>query len=319
MLVPNDYEDASQLMSAHYSELVTVERMMEEDAMIPLTGSLSRDENGKLTGHDRLRLIAENSDGKMIGYGHAWRAPWSPTGVLYEQIIVNRQERGRGAGQEIYEALMNYTLEVGADRIVYDVRDDEPESIAFATARGFATERHLFESVIELGELGSTITNKPIAPTNAEIKIATLADLSGEDMEKQLYELYRKTHRDIPGFEGEYMWYSEWRMRKVDRADFDRTLVWIALDGDRPVGVVDLLVFEQTQSVYNDYTCVDADYRGQGIASALKQRSIIEAAKRGFRYIRTNNDSLNIPMLTINRKLGFKPVPGYYQMIRSLD
>ncbi|WP_102709665.1 GNAT family N-acetyltransferase [Paenibacillus castaneae] len=318
MLVPDDYETVARIMSGHYSEAVTVQKMMEEDALIPAKGSLSRDENDRLTGHDRVRLIAENSEGQIVGYGHAWRAPWSPPGVLYEQIIVDAQQRGRGTGQEMFEALMAYTHEVRANRIFCEVRDDEPESVAFAAAREFKTERHLFESVIELAEPASAGIEQLSRPTNSRIRFAALTDLPGEEIERQLFELYRTTHPDIPGFEGEYMWYSEWRKRKVDRTDFDSSLVLLALDEERIVGAVELMVFEDSQSVYNDYTCVDAAYRGQGIALALKIRSIEEARRRGFRYIRTNNDSLNIPMLTINRKLGYKPVPGYYQMICSV-
>jgi GNAT superfamily N-acetyltransferase len=122
---------------------------------------------------------------------------------------------------------------------------------------------------------------------------------------------------DIPGFEGEFMWYEEWRKRTLDRADFDPSLLMLAMDGQRPVGVVKLLALQEMQSLYNNYTGVDREYRGRGIASALKQLSIILARQRKYSYIRTNNDSMNIPMLKINQRLGYIPVPGNYQMTRG--
>ncbi|MGO4542650.1 GNAT family N-acetyltransferase [Paenibacillus sp. 2TAB19] len=317
MIVPDDYAAVAAIMTEHYSEEVTVEKMRDEDAIIPLTGQLDRDEQGQLTGHDRLRLVALNEEGRLIGYGHAWRAPWSTPGVLYEQIIEGRKERQGGAGCAIYKALMSYSVEVGASKIVADVRDDDPESVRFACARGFTENRHLFESVIELNEASE---HGGLASARLDdIRLLTLADLpGGEQTEREVYNLYFATHPDIPGFEGEYMWYSEWRKRTVDREDFDRSLVLLACEGERIVGAVELRTFESTQSVYNEFTCVDPAYRGRGIAMALKKLSIHIARKRGFRYIRSNNDSLNGPMLAINRKLGYKPVPGYLQMVAEL-
>ncbi|MDQ0110709.1 GNAT family N-acetyltransferase [Paenibacillus harenae] len=323
MIVPEDYEAIAVIMTGHYSEEVTVEKMREEDEIIPLEGSLGRDEEGRLIGHDRLRLIALSKDGCIVGYAHAWRAPWSPPGVLFEQIIVDRKERKSGAGSALYEALIEYSTGVGAGKIVADVRDDDPESVRFACARGFAEGRHLFESVIELesdrdADQGTQVDFGFADAQLGEIRLLSLADLSGEETEIEIYNLYFATHADIPGFEGEFMWYSEWRKRTVDRDDFDRSLLLVAMVGETIVGAVELRTFETTQSVYNEFTCVAPVYRGRGIAMALKKLSIDIARKRGFRYIRTNNDSLNGPMLAINRKLGYKPVPGYFQMVSVL-
>ena len=48
---------------------------------------------------------------------------------------------------------------------------------------------------------------------------------------------------------------------------------------------------------------------------ALKLRGV-EAAKRlGVRQMRAGNDSLNAPMLAINRKLGYVPVAGEYEVV----
>ena len=38
----------------------------------------------------------------------------------------------------------------------------------------------------------------------------------------------------------------------------------------------------------------------------------------GAATIRTNNDSENAPMLAINRKLGYKPLPGKYLLHKQL-
>jgi hypothetical protein len=35
-------------------------------------------------------------------------------------------------------------------------------------------------------------------------------------------------------------------------------------------------------------------------------------------FIRTNNDSQNAPILAINKKLGYKPEPGWYKWEKGL-
>ncbi|WP_152391869.1 GNAT family N-acetyltransferase [Paenibacillus guangzhouensis] len=318
MVVPDDYEDVARLINVIASEVVTAQDLADEDARIPAVGSLSRDEEGRLTGHDRPRWIAKDGEGRTIGYAHAWRAPWSSPGVLYEQVIVDPNARHQGVGRALFDVVMAYTSEVRADRVIVDLRDDDPVSLAFATKRGFKQERHLFESCIELANLDRESLDYP-AFANDSFQMMSLADRPGEAMEQQLYELYRATHEDIPGFEGEYMWYSEWRKWTLDKEDFERSLALLVLDGDRPIGVVQLTANPESESLYNSFTGVDAAYRGQGIARALKIQSIREAIKRGYRYIRTNNDSLNAPMLRINRSLGYQPVPGYYMMTRNIE
>lgn len=61
------------------------------------------------------------------------------------------------------------------------------------------------------------------------------------------------------------------------------------------------------------------DYRGRGLAQALKLQTVLLARRAGMRTIRTNNDSLNAPMLAVNRKLGYRPEPGYYELLCVLD
>ncbi|SEG44349.1 GNAT family N-acetyltransferase [Paenibacillus sp. UNC499MF] len=317
MHVPEDYEGTAALLSTFYSEPITAEHMREEDAAIPVKGALSRDENGRLTGHDRQRLVAVNESGKIIGYGCSWRAPWTAPGTLYQKVLVDPEERKNGIGREIYAKLAAYADANGADKIVGMVRDDDPDSQAYAAGRGFVRDRHQFESLIELdGFSPEGAGGTADAPEG--IILTTLAQVPGEEMEKQVYELYRKTYSDIPGSEGEFKWYSQWRKETVERESFDPSLFLVALDGDKPVGAAELYEMTETNSVYNLYTCVDGEYRGRGIALALKRTSIFLAKERGYSYIRTNNDSQNGPMLAINRKLGYVPVPGYYRLYKNV-
>ncbi|MGG4107132.1 GNAT family N-acetyltransferase [Paenibacillus lautus] len=95
--------------------------------------------------------------------------------------------------------------------------------------------------------------------------------------------------------------------------------IHIAKDGDRYIGVVTLQQNEQTQAMYHEYTGVLPEYRGRRIALALKLLGIQTARACGVPYLRTHNDSMNVPMLRINRDLiGFRAEPGNYKMVHKL-
>ena len=60
------------------------------------------------------------------------------------------------------------------------------------------------------------------------------------------------------------------------------------------------------------------DYRGRKIAQALKVLAARYARAHGMKKIRTDNDSLNAPMLAVNRKLGYRPLAGTFIMGKDL-
>ena len=63
---------------------------------------------------------------------------------------------------------------------------------------------------------------------------------------------------------------------------------------------------------------VEESHRGRGIAQALKVRGIMWAKIQSMPIIRTDNDSLNAPMLAVNRKLGYRPEVGFYKLVQPV-
>jgi GNAT superfamily N-acetyltransferase len=85
------------------------------------------------------------------------------------------------------------------------------------------------------------------------------------------------------------------------------------------VGLSAIGIYPADNHAYNAFTGVLREYRGRGLAQALKLQTILLAKREGVRYVRTNNDSKNAPMLAVNRKLGYMPEPGYYELLCVLD
>jgi len=77
----------------------------------------------------------------------------------------------------------------------------------------------------------------------------------------------------------------------------------------RYVGMSNLRRVEaEPHVIYQMYTATLPEFRGRGIATALKWRGIRFAREHGYRSIRTDNDSLNEAIWSINQRLGFRRV-----------
>jgi GNAT superfamily N-acetyltransferase len=70
--------------------------------------------------------------------------------------------------------------------------------------------------------------------------------------------------------------------------------------------------------IYQGLTGVLRDYRGRGIAMALKVRTVRYARANGYREIRTWNDVRNRKMLRINDALGFAKQPASINYVKTL-
>jgi RimJ/RimL family protein N-acetyltransferase len=141
------------------------------------------------------------------------------------------------------------------------------------------------------------------------------------EAQQRHYHLNARVSMDVPGSDEAFQRFMPFEVyhATVHEASWYRPDGQIiAAAGDEWIGMAAVGYFEHTQSMYNMITGVDRAYRGRGIAQALKLLSIRCARSYGARYIRTNNDSHNEPMLAINRKLGYQPEPGFYIVVRDL-
>ncbi|UUZ92156.1 GNAT family N-acetyltransferase [Paenibacillus sp. P25] len=318
--LPEDYPAIAAVLSAHRPEPTTVQRLQDEDAKIPAQGRLEKNEEGLLAGFDRHKIVAETADVLVIGYGVAWRAPWTPPGELHHTLAVLPGHEKRGAGSALYADLERWAEQVEAAKLVYMVKDDRPDDVRFAERRGFTKERHVYESVLSLAETPASREEPVLERTRrAGIRFTTLAQLPREEGERRLYELYRRTTPDIPGNRETMPAFGEWRKWCLELPGSKPKYTLLAMDGDRIVGVANLVHQAATNSFYHEYTGVLRDYRGRGIALSLKRLAIRLAAQEGAAYLRTNNDSQNGPMLSINLELlGYRPVPGYFKMVKTI-
>ncbi|HWI61208.1 MAG TPA: GNAT family N-acetyltransferase, partial [Symbiobacteriaceae bacterium] len=132
---------------------------------------------------------------------------------------------------------------------------------------------------------------------------------------RKMYEVNRACTLDIPGRERTFSDFEQYQKRNFSSSSYRPELHLFAADGDRWIGLAALMPVGD--ALGNRMTGVVAEYRGRKIALALKLLAIETARRHGFPRLVTNNDAENAPMLAINRKLGYRPEPGIYLLVRA--
>lgn len=321
--LPEDYEGMAAVWNEFLPEPVTAAELEDEDRKMYDKGELSRDADGKLTGYDRLRRVAVAEDGRIVAYTSIWRAPWTAPGTLYLSLMVLKRERGKGIGAGLSRMTRDWARQNGADTIMSEVWDDDERSLVFVRRFGFEVERRAWQSVLDLasGEDPASAEDAAVVERLEDegIRFVSLADLSpSEAVLKRLHALETATYPDIPGFTGDAMPFEDWLKWSLQVEGYAPERVIVALEGDLPVGMCNIIRNEHTGGMYHQYTCVAREYRGRGIALALKLLSIRLALRQGAGYLRTDNDSMNVGMLAVNRRLGYKALRGRYRVVAKL-
>lgn len=305
--MPDDYPRIAEILTLTTDTPSTAERLAEGDAKLPPSTI-------------RHRLVAVSQDGTIAAYGSAVRSAFAPPGQFTVRVFTHPAFRRRGAGSMLWDALVEFARQQGATRLATAAQDDDPEGIAFIEQRGFKRVRHIFESQTDLTEHdGSAYAHVVTALEAAGIRFYTLAEQPGEETERALYALDMLVAGDNPGEElGEFPAFAEWRQMMLRRQGQRPEFIGIAADGERPVGFTTMYTTTVPGLFDIGFTGVRREYRGRGIALALKVRAAQVALRFGATALRTGNDSRNGPMLTVNQKLGYKRLPGRYEYERSI-
>lgn len=296
---PEDYEGVSVICCLTRPEPFSAEELREEDRRARLAGTFTR-------------LVAEDEAGRIVGYGCAEQFPWLPEGEWELYAVTHPDHRRQGVGSAIYQAVEQIAVKGGATAFSAFCRSTDPYFLEWAQRRGFATDLARTESVLELADWDSSRFAGHVERVQAgEIRLAVYDGETPEAIVRGLWELEKLTGPDVPDYRPEApfptfeVYWQMWREYTEPR------LTVVALDGDRVVGTSFLFYSHRPgKGGYTGYTGVLREYRGKGLALALKLLTVEGAVARGVPRMRTNNDFENPPMLAVNEKLGYKLVPG---------
>ena len=270
-------------------------------------------------GRIQRRLVAVDEQDAVIAYGGFVHEASFPAGRFTVWVIVDPPYRRQGTGSAVWETLLADLHAQGATRLTSDVFDHDSPALAFAERRGFTIERHTFYSVLDLAAFDETPYLPLIAGLESQgLRFCSLADFPDlPETRRKLYDLNIITELDVPGSDDILWTYTEFDKFVFQAPWFCPAGQLLAVDGEIWAGMAAVSLSSDGQSAYNEHTGVLRTHRGRKIAQALKVIALRYARQNGAQVIRTDNDSLNTPILAINRKLGYQPQPGKYWLVRD--
>lgn len=268
----------------------------------------------------RVTILAFDQNSTAIGYWDVDHEAWMPPGRLWLKVVVVPETRHHGLGSQLFDAALQVAREQNATHLESTVLEAHPDALQFAQKRGFEIEHHAFVSELDLITFDEHRFDELMARIHAEgFRFFSLAEAGlTEENKHKLYEVNRASALDNPGNNGIFPDFHSFSKNVFEASWFRADTQIIAAQGDDWVGLSAIGVYKDDDYAYNAFTGVLREYRGRGLAQALKLQTILLAKREGVHRVRTNNDSTNEPVLAVNRKLGYKPEPGIYHLLRTL-
>jgi mycothiol synthase len=236
----------------------------------------------------RLLVIAKDG-GQLVGSGIADHSDL-PGGFVCPRVLPGA--RRRGVGTAILRVLAEHCAALGHSKAGSVVEDEG--SAAFAQRFGFAEVDREVEQVYAVGT-----EPEPAIPPG--ISIASIADRP--ELGEQAYHRVHETIADLALTAVLQVSLPEWQRDYIGT----REAAFAALDDDGlVVGVASLrLDPDQPGRMETGYTAVRREWRGRGVAAALKRTTLAWAARNGITEIYTWTQQGNHSMRAVNERLGY--------------
>ncbi len=236
----------------------------------------------------RLLLLAER-DGDVVGAGEADLS--ATPGVGFVAPMVRTEHRGQGVGSALLRALAEHCVGLGLPTL--RAHADDAGSVAFASRFGFVEVDRQVEQVRTVGDEPPP----PAPPTGVDV--VTL-DERPELWEACFERFGQEALADFAVYTpleiSAAQWNTSWRGDPMFLAVFDGEVIGCAgLDVDS----------DQPERAENALTAVRRDWRGRGLATHLKRRTLQWAAANGVRELYTWTQAGNSRMRRLNEQLGY--------------
>jgi GNAT superfamily N-acetyltransferase len=236
----------------------------------------------------RLLVLAERG-GQLVGSGIADHSDL-PGGFVCPRVLPGA--RRRGVGTAILLALAQHCSALGHSKAGSVVEDEG--CAAFAQRFGFAEVDRQVEQLRAVG-----LEPEPLLPPG--IRIASIADRP--ELWEQAYHRVHETFADMALTSVLQVSLLEWRRDWIGPPE--AAFVALADDG-QVVGVASLhLDPDQPGRAETGYTAVRREWRGRGVAAALKRTTLAWAARHGIAEIYTWTQQGNHGMRAVNERLGY--------------
>lgn len=274
----------------------------------------------------RLRLVLESAQALVgvagTGDGGKWRPPDGSWGIWTR---LDDAWKRRGIGTLLADALERFARDNGAPSVTAGLRGDEAAGIAFAEQRGYREFHRRQSSYLDLAAFDQARFEDPaVIAARGGYRLASYEELAAAAadtgaLRQRIHDLHTASWVDVPTPEIPAAPSFDDLSRYVfDSPTFEPRATTFALRAEELVGLT-LADVNGSGIGHTFMTGVRKDARGHGLALALKLRAIAVLKERGVEQFGTTNDQDNLPMLAVNRKLGYVPEPPSIRMKKSLE
>jgi GNAT superfamily N-acetyltransferase len=264
-------------------------------------------------------------DGKIVGMGGYGQAEWAYDPDKYFIFAnVDLDYQRRGIGTAFYEMAKRDLAPLKPKVYASGTEESQPHTMRLLEKLGFERKKRYPNSHLTVADFDPQPFEQAFDKMAQHgVGIRTVTDLRQHDADWQqrLYDLNWLILRDVPfttpptktSFES---YLSGW----VDRPGVLFDGWFVAIDqatGDYVGMTCAWAVQGDSEKILTSITGVTRERRRQGIATALKLRSIEYASAYGARIIGTQNEENN-PMYDLNIALGFVPQPAWIDYEKRL-
>jgi mycothiol synthase len=235
-------------------------------------------------------LLLAFHDGDLAGSGTGGK---SDLGGGFGLPRVLPDFRRKGVGTALLHALADYASSCGHQQVGSLV--DDPGSLAFAERFGFSEDSRQVEQVRTLRD------DEPVPDLPEGVQLVSLAERA--ELSRRVYlELALEAFEDIPTPRKIQITLEHWEREWINWPEAS----FVALAGDELVGCAGLVRdYDRVDRAENMLTAVRRDWRGRGLARAMKEFAIAWGSANGLREIYTWTQTGNENMRAVNEKLGY--------------
>lgn len=225
---------------------------------------------------------------------------------ILDELLARMEERARGAGVKLLRARAN---------------ENDPLRIQAIVGRGYREDRRSRRWELDLvanreGLLAMREASRARMREEG-VRLLTLDEDPDPEKYVRIWRMSEEAAQDVPTTLPHVPESLEDYLRWFHAPDMREDRFWIARLGDEIVGC-SVLTYPPTRGLVGTaWTATARAVRGRGVARALKCETVMQAIALGVTRVRTGNDAANAPILHINETMGYRPIPGATDFLKS--
>ena len=268
-------------------------------------------------------------EGQIIGQAETGHDDFAfEEGKFDVRVQVHPDFQCQGFGRKLYAHVLEHLEPMQPKLLQAFITERLPAGKQFVEREGFTATWKRYESKLETHGFDfapyQELENRVRA---SGIQIKSLAELEHDpEANRKLWELDWTLFQDIPmGVTFTKVPFEHWVKDELESPGFLKEACLIAIDPARHDDLLGSFV-GYTCLIHNPagfhvigMTGLLREYRGRGIAKALKLGTMRYVQSHGGSEIRTANDPPNQAMLRMNMELGFERMPSNWRYQKALD